>query len=83
MGRLFVLKDLHDLGDCHAYYLDRSKRMRPLYFRDSPNAPTLEELQWMFRSLELHAVEMGCRAFSDEAHLMGVDPSLQSATKTT
>lgn len=60
MGRLFVLKDLHDLGDCHAYYLDRSKRMRPLSFSDSANAPTSEELGVMLHALETHALELGC-----------------------
>ncbi|MFN5150716.1 MAG: hypothetical protein ACK5DC_04120 [Burkholderiales bacterium] len=58
MGRLFVLKDLHDLGDCHAYFLDRSNRMRPLSFRESPNAPTKDELEIMLHALEKHALEL-------------------------
>jgi hypothetical protein len=60
MGRLFVLKDLHDLGDCHAYYLDRSKRMRPLSYRDSTNAPSIEELASMANSIKSHAIKLGC-----------------------
>lgn len=64
MGKLFVLRDLHDLGECHAYFLDRSKRMRPLFFRESRNAPTLEELDIMLHSLERHALALGCSVIS-------------------
>jgi hypothetical protein len=64
MGKLFVLRDLHDLGDCHAYFLDRSKRMRPLSFRESRNAPALEELESMTNSLEKHALALGCSVIS-------------------
>ncbi|NDH32629.1 MAG: hypothetical protein EBX68_06200 [Betaproteobacteria bacterium] len=53
-SQLFTLSDIHDLGDCHAFYIDEGKRLRPLYHGTSARAPTTQELVIMEKALREH-----------------------------
>ncbi len=57
-SQLFTLTDIHDLGDCHAFYIDEGKRLRPLTHRESTRAPTTQELAIMEQALKEHTASV-------------------------